>query len=243
MKHGCVKKMEQVIDAEEKITHEELAGHVDSILEDPAKISLKGIPKEDVQSCYFPIIQSGGEYDVRVSAQSTEASLSHDIITVSLGARYKMYCSNIGRTFLVDPPKKVSETYEVLLEMQEACLKAMVPGNPLKAVHKAAVQFLKDKGHEALVTKLPKNLGFAMGLDFRDSSLILSAKNPVTFRKGMVFCLSVSFHNVELSEGDREATPSNSAVSILISSACVLVLTSNSFGLRKTLPCSVVFME
>jgi len=121
MKHGCIRKMEEVIDAEQSITHEQLAAHVEEILEDPSKINLK-VPADDVASCYYPIVQSGGKYDLRISAQSSSDALSHDIITVSLGARYRMYCSNIARTFLVDPPKKVSETYEILLEVQRrAC--------------------------------------------------------------------------------------------------------------------------
>lgn len=214
MKHGYIKKMEEVIDEEKSITHEQLAAHVEEILEDPSKISLK-VPADDVQSCYYPIVQSGGKYDIRVSAQSNSDSLSHDIITVSLGARYKMYCSNIARTFLVDPPKKVSETYDLLLEVQEACMAAMRPGKPLKSVYKAAVACIQQKGgFDHLVSKLPKNLGFAMGLDFREPTLLLTGKNPIAFKPGMVFCLSVGFQDVELSEGERSNTPSNSAVSL-----------------------------
>ena len=215
MKHGFVKRLEEIIEDETKITHESLASEIEAILEDPSKIKLQ-VPTSDVQTCYFPIIQSGGTYDIRVSAQSTSDNLSPDIITVSFGARYKLYCSNIARTFLVDPPKKVSETYEILLEMQDACLEAMRPGNPLKAVHKAAVSFLQKNGHDDLVTKLPKNLGFAQGLDFRDSTLTLSAKNNVQFKDGMVFCLAIGFSDLDLSERDRENTPSNCPVSTYV---------------------------
>jgi nucleosome binding factor SPN SPT16 subunit len=212
MKHGYIKKMEEVIDEEKSITHEQLAAHVEEILEDPSKINLK-VPSDDVQSCYYPIVQSGGKYDLRVSAQSNSDALSHDIITVSLGARYKMYCSNIARTFLVDPPKKVSETYEVLLEVQEACIAAMKPGKPLKSVYKAAVSYLQQKeGCDHLVSKLPKTLGFAMGLDFRETALLLSPKNSLAFKQGMVFCLALGFHDVELSEADRNNTSPNSSV-------------------------------
>eukprot|EP00529_Nitzschia_sp_RCC80_P037751 CAMPEP_0113449514 /NCGR_PEP_ID=MMETSP0014_2-20120614/5340_1 /TAXON_ID=2857 /ORGANISM="Nitzschia sp." /LENGTH=67 /DNA_ID=CAMNT_0000340797 /DNA_START=92 /DNA_END=292 /DNA_ORIENTATION=+ /assembly_acc=CAM_ASM_000159 len=67
----------------------------------------------------------------------------------------------MARTFFIDPPKNVSSTYETLLEMQEACIVAMRPGNPLKGVYKAAVRYLTDNGRDDLVSKLPKNLGFA----------------------------------------------------------------------------------
>jgi nucleosome binding factor SPN SPT16 subunit len=212
MKHGYVKKMEEVIDSEEMISHEALASYVDEILEDPSKISLK-VPKEDVQSCYFPIIQSGGVYDLKVSAQSTGANLSNDVIVVSIGARYKQYCSNIARTFFVDPPKKISEAYDVLLEVQDACLAVMKPGNQLKDVYKAAISFLEEKkGYEYLVSHLPKNLGFCTGLDFRESTMLLSPKSQVSFKKGMVFCLSVGFQDLQLLESDLSTLSDKSPV-------------------------------
>jgi len=212
MKHGFVKRLEEIIEEESTITHEALAQEIEQILEDPNKIKLN-VPTSDVQSCYFPIVQSGGNYDIRVSALSNSDKLSPDVIVVSLGARYKLYCSNIARTFLVDPPKKVSETYEILLEVQEACLEQMRVGNQLKSVYKAAVSYLQKNGHENLIPKLPKSLGFSQGIDFRDSALSLTAKNAITFKKGMTFCLSVGFQDLELSSSELDSTPDNSAVS------------------------------
>jgi nucleosome binding factor SPN SPT16 subunit len=213
MKHGFVKRMEEVIDSEESVKHEDLATYIDEILEDPSKISLK-VPKDDVQSCYFPIVQSGGTYDLKVSAQSTSAKLSHDVIMVSLGARYKTYCSNIARTFFVDPPRKVSEIYDILLEMQDACLAVMKHGNQLKLVYKTAVDFLQEKnGYEYLISHLPKNLGYGIGLDFRETTMLLTSKNSFSFKQGMVFCLSLGFQNLSLSESDLANTPSKSPVS------------------------------
>jgi len=216
MKHGYIKKMEEVIDSEQAITHEALAAYVDEILEDPGKISLK-VPKEDVTSCYFPIVQSGGSYDIRVSAQSDDKNLSHDVIIVSLGARYKNYCSNIARTFFVDPPKRLSETYDVLLELQDACLEVMQPGNQLKQVYKTAVKFLQSrKGYEYLVDHLPKNLGFATGLDFREGSFTLNSKNGAAFKKGMAFVLSIGFSDLELTDSDKSKTPDQSPVRLRV---------------------------
>ncbi|EEC50840.1 predicted protein [Phaeodactylum tricornutum CCAP 1055/1] len=210
MKHGYVKRMEEIIDSETSITHEALAKYVDEILEDPTKINLK-VPPEDVQACYFPIVQSGGAYDLKVSAQSSAEKLKHDVILVSIGARYKSYCSNMSRTFLVDPPKKVSETYDVLLEVQEACLEVMKVGRQLKDVYETAIAYLEGKpGSEYLVAHLPKNLGFATGLDFRDNAFLLTPKNTASFKVGMVFCLSIGFQNLTLSESDRASTPDKS---------------------------------
>lgn len=56
-------------------------------------------------------------------------------------------------------------------------------------------QFLRhasqDKGLEALLDKLPKNVGFGMGLEFRESTCLLNAKNSLPVKEGMVFNVSV----------------------------------------------------
>jgi nucleosome binding factor SPN SPT16 subunit len=212
MKHGCIPRLEDIINDSIKISHEEFAQQLEGIIEDPSQISLK-IPKEDVSSCYFPIVQSGGKYDLKVSALSDGEALKFDIIIISMGARYRNYCSNITRTFLVDPPKAVSDMYELLLGMHEACRKVMRPGKPLRSVYSVATQYLEKQGREDLAAHLPKALGFGMGLDFRDATMALSAKNPATFKAGMVFTLSCCFQNLELSEKQRSSTPKESTVS------------------------------
>jgi nucleosome binding factor SPN SPT16 subunit len=97
--------------------------------------------------------------------------------------------------------------------MQDECIKAMVPGKPLKGVYKAAVDYLQSSGNEELISKLPKTLGFSIGLDFRDPTLVLSPKNPATFRPGMVFSLVLGFSSVDLPENAKTSTSSKSAVS------------------------------
>lgn len=210
LKHGLVPRIEEIIDSELSESHEKVSGYVDSIVEDPSKIKLK-VPKEHVQSCYFPIVQSGGDYDIRISAQSSKETLKYDIVMASLGARYQFYCTNISRTFLVDPPKRVSKAYETLLAMQSACLHAMKPGNALKGVYAAALKYLKGSGNEDLVNHLPKNLGFSLGLDFRESALVLTSKNPAVFRADMVFALTVGFTNVPLTEEEKATVSAKSA--------------------------------
>ena len=212
LKHYFIPKLEDVIDKELSVTHETLAEEIEGVITEPAKIKLK-VPSDIVRSAYYPIIQSGGNYDIRLSAASDEKQMKYDIITVSFGASYQNYCSNVARTFLIDPPKEISDTYEALLAVQDACLSAMKPGKPLKVVYAAAIEKLGDEGRKDLVKKLPKNLGFAMGIDFRDGALTLSAKNTAKFQVGMTFNLSISIANIELSSKAKDTVPEGSAVS------------------------------
>lgn len=205
MKHGFVQEMESILDNETKITHEALAKKVEEIILDPSKINVK-VSADAVDACYTPIIQSGGVYDIKPSAVSDEKRLTADVILCSVGARYKGYCANVSRTFMVDAPKKVEKTYATFVALYDACLEQMVVGNELRNVLEGAKTFLKKRDSE-LLNHLPKTLGFAVGLEFRDSSMLLNGTNPNKFVPGMVFNLSVGLHNIPLSEEDKKGSP------------------------------------
>ena len=179
-----------------------MAQEIENVIEEPSKIQLN-VPQEDVESCFFPIIQSGGKFDLKVSAQSNDQLLKHDVIITSFGSRYRLYCSNVARTFLIDPPKHVTEAYDLLIRLQESCLKEMVPGKPLKSVRINAIKFLRKERRDDLIERLPKTLGFAVGIDFRDSVLTLNAKSNVTFRNGMAFYLGIGFQDIPHKGSDK----------------------------------------
>ena len=202
LKHGFVQEMETVLDKDSKISHEQLAGKVDAIILDPTKIGVN-ISSDSVDTCFTPIIQSGGKYDVKISAVSNNENLTADVILASIGARYKGYCALMSRTFMVDAPPKVEKTYATLLSLHNYCLEQMVVGNELKTVLEKAKAFLESKD-PTLLPHLAKTIGFSMGLEFRDAGLLLNDKNTTKFEDGMVFNLSISFHNVALSEEDKK---------------------------------------
>lgn len=178
----------------------------EGIIGDPSKIGVK-VAKELVESCFFPIIQSGGKYDIKVSASSNSDTLSYDVILCSLGARYKNYCANMSRTYMIDAPNKVESVYNTLLGAYEAAISAMIPGNEFKDAYKAASQYLMTKD-ESLAAHFPKSIGFPIGLEFRDGSLLINATNATKFADGMILNLSVGFHKVPLS-GDEKAGASD----------------------------------
>lgn len=98
----------------------------------------------------------------RASAESNSKKLQQDIIICSMGVSYRGYCANMARTILVDPPKKVQGAYKALTEAFEACVDAMRPGEPLKAVHEACRAYLEKK-HPEYLQYLPKTFGSSIG--------------------------------------------------------------------------------
>jgi nucleosome binding factor SPN SPT16 subunit len=109
MKHYFVKEMSAIVDEEKPITHDKFSEMIENTLLDEKKHSSIRFPTdadpETVDWCYSPIVQSGGKFDLRSSAISDEQKLHAGVILCSLGVRYKSYCTNIGRTYLIDPQK------------------------------------------------------------------------------------------------------------------------------------------
>ena len=57
--------------------------------------------------------------------------------------------------------------------------------------HHVLSSIMQEKGLEALIEKLPKNVGFGIGLEFRESSCLLNAKNANLVKAGMAFNVTI----------------------------------------------------
>lgn len=88
-------------------------------------------------------------------------------------------------------------------------------------MHAAATAFLTKK-HAGLLSKLPKSLGFSLGIDFRDNLYNLSSKvDPsLVFKPGMVFNLAVGFQDVDIPSSERNQAKGSVKVLIYSHSLC-----------------------
>ncbi|PKA51534.1 FACT complex subunit SPT16 [Apostasia shenzhenica] len=200
MKNFVVPKLEQSIDEEKKVSHSSLMEETEKAIQDPAKLKVK-LKADNVDICYPPIFQSGGKFDLRPSASSNDDDLYYEstsVIICAIGARYSSYCSNIARTFLIDANPTQSKAYEVLLKAQNAAINTLKPDNVLSSAYKAAVAVVEKEAPE-LLPNLTKTAGTGIGLEFRESGLILNTKNDRTVKAGMVFNVSLGFHNLQSS--------------------------------------------
>lgn len=110
---------------------------------EPTKIGVK-LKAANVDIAYPPIFQSGGKYDLKLSAASDDSPLHDGVILVSLGTRYSSYCASIARTYLIDPTKQQELEYAALLAAQEAAIAALKEGATATSVMEAAVQVRGD---------------------------------------------------------------------------------------------------
>lgn len=198
MRSFVVPKVEKVIDEEKKVSHSSLMNETEKAVLEPARIKVK-LKAENVDICYPPIFQSGGDFDLKPSASSNDENLCYDstsVIICAVGSRYNSYCSNIARTFLIDANAVQSKAYEVLLRAQEAAISTLKSGNKISAAYQAALSVVEKDAPE-LASSLTKTAGTGIGLEFRESGLNLNAKNDRILRPGMVFNVSLGFQNMQ----------------------------------------------
>ncbi|XP_011204626.2 FACT complex subunit spt16 isoform X1 [Bactrocera dorsalis] len=190
-----------IIDSDKKIKHSKLSEGVESALTDKKYVS--GVDTSVLEMCYTPIIQSGGSYSLKFSALSDKNYLHFGAIVCSLGARYKFYCSNISRTFLVNPTDTMQENYNFLVNVQEEILKLLKPGAKLNEIYDTTVEYIK-KEKPKLQDNFTKTFGFAMGIEFRENSIVIGPKCHAEVRKNMVFNVNVGIANLTNTEASEK---------------------------------------
>jgi len=89
----------------------------------------------------------------------------------------------------------MQENYTFLVSVQEEILKLLVPGTKLCDVYEKTLEYVK-KEKPKMVDNLPKSFGFAMGLEFRENSIVIGPKCQALLKKNMVFNLHVGISNL-----------------------------------------------
>ncbi|XP_013382413.1 FACT complex subunit SPT16 [Lingula anatina] len=180
----------EIIDADKRVKHAKLADGVEEALQNKKYIT--GVDAAQLDMCYPAIIQSGGNYNLKFSVVSDKNNIHFGAITIALGVRYKSYCSNIVRTIMVDPTEEMQENYNFLLKVEEAIIDKLRDGVKLSDVFQTAVDLVKKEKPD-LLEKMTKSVGFGMGIEFREGSMLIGPKTTVKAKKGMVFNVNVGF--------------------------------------------------
>lgn len=197
-----VEEMSEVLDEEKKVTHKKLAEKVDGKIDDTKffqKLKTK-LPAEfdagQLDWIYGPTVQSGGDYDLKLTAQSNDDNLHAGTIIAGIGLKYKTYCSIVARTYLVNPNDTQEANYKLLSSIHEATLKEAKEGVVIKELYSKALGIIKSKKPE-LEKHFVKSLGAGIGLETKDPTLSVNAKNTRTLKDGMTLCISSGFSDIE----------------------------------------------
>ncbi|RMZ81270.1 hypothetical protein DV737_g2619, partial [Chaetothyriales sp. CBS 132003] len=195
-----IEEMSTVLDSEASISHAKLSDKISRKIDDQrlfAKMSLlpKDFDAHQLDWAYGPLVQSGGQYDVRLSAQPNDDSMHSGCILAGLGFRYKTYCAVVARTFLIDPSKSQTANYRVLLAAHEAAIREAKDGALARDVYNKALATLRSKKAD-LERHFGKSVGAAIGIELRDANFLLNAKNSRTLRDGMTLSIVTTLHDL-----------------------------------------------
>ncbi|CAF0939912.1 unnamed protein product [Rotaria sordida] len=192
-----------IVDSERKVKHSKLSEGLESALNDEKYVS--NVDANYVEMCYPAIVQSGGNYNLKFSATVDKNPLHYggSSIICAFGIRFKSYCSNLVRTLLVNPSEEMKNTYQFLLDCEEVILRELKHDALLCDVYKKVREKVENERPEFL-NKMTNNLGTALGIEFRESTIAITSKCAVRAKKGMTFQISIGISGLENPDGIDE---------------------------------------
>ncbi|KIV92656.1 hypothetical protein PV10_03929 [Exophiala mesophila] len=191
-----VDEMSQVLDSEKKVSHRNLSNKLSGKIDDTkffknvAKLS-GDFDNQQLDWAYGPIVESGGKYDLKYIAQADDDNLHSGCIVAGLGFRYKTYASVLARTYLIDPSKSQTANYKLLMSAHAAALKEIKDGALPKDVYNKSLGVLKAKRPD-LEKHFGRDIGGAIGIEVKDSKMLINGKNTKPLKDGMTLSITTS---------------------------------------------------
>lgn len=122
-----------------------------------------------MDSCFTPVIQSGGTYALTAADGLRSETLDSiaalplhsSCIIIALGGKYKQYCGVLARTLLVNPTAEQRAQYEFLFDLHNQLIELMRPGVKLSDIYKKAREEVSNK-YPHLVDNFLANCGYGV---------------------------------------------------------------------------------
>ena len=133
---------------------------------------------------FYPIVGSGPNSANPHAEVSDRRIQKGDFLLFDWGARYKGYCSDITRTFVVgDPSDKQIEVYYSVLAANRAALDAVRPGVTAGSIDDAGRAEIEKRGYGKYFTH---RIGHGMGMEDHEEPYIFGG-NELILEEGMCF--------------------------------------------------------
>lgn len=149
------------------------------------------IRKKDFSGIAFEtIVASGKGSAFPHGGASSKKICKGELVVVDIGAKYKHYCSDMTRTFIVGKASnKQQEIIQIIKKAQLEALEILKDGIEAKVVDKIARKVIKNKGFGEYFVH---SLGHGVGLDVHEEPILSSmskerilAGNVVTIEPGI----------------------------------------------------------
>ncbi|MEZ0249226.1 MAG: aminopeptidase P family protein [Thermoproteus sp.] len=109
-----------------------------------------------------------------------------DVVVVDIGARYKLYCADMTRTFLVgEPPSQLKDALYAVYEASKAAERAVKAGAPAREVDLAARRVVEEYGFGRYFIH---STGHGVGVEVHEPPRV-SATSEDVLKEGMVITI------------------------------------------------------
>lgn len=143
------------------------------------------------------ILQSGNNFTPnKLNVECDDNLLGTEVVYMNICAKYSDMQSMAGRTLLFNPTEVQKQAYNIAFEAMNHLVSSLKPGSLISDSYNSTIKFIKSKNSE-LVEKLHSNLGFGIGMKFKEDELLITATNSTKIEPGMVFHVRLSFKDVE----------------------------------------------
>jgi Xaa-Pro aminopeptidase len=134
----------------------------------------------------FETIVAFGPNTSRPHHQPTSEKLKkNDTVLIDFGVRFKGYCCDITRCFIVGRPNPFyKKVYDAVQQAQAAAIKMLKPGVAAKKVDAAAREVIRKSG----LPVYGHGTGHGLGLEVHEQPVI-SADSKAKLRPGMIFTI------------------------------------------------------
>ncbi len=201
---------------------------------------------------YNSIVGGGANATILHYVENNHELKDGDLLLIDAGAHYKGYASDITRTFPVNGrfTKPQREVYDIVLEVELACLEATKKGNTVKQRHELSIELLTEgmkklgllKGKTKDLIKKKEfmkyymhGVGHYLGLDVHDAGRYFTdqkAKNSRPFEAGMVLTVEPGLY---IPPDDKDAPSKYRGIGIRIEDD-VLVTEDGNVNLTANCP-------
>ncbi len=198
---------------------------------------------------YNSIVGGGANATILHYVENNAPLKDGDLLLIDAGAEYKGYASDITRTFPVGGKfsKAQREVYDVVLEVQTACIEATKTGTTVKQRQELSIELLTEgmkkigllKGKTKDLIKKKKyekyymhGVGHYIGMDVHDAGRYFTdheAKNSRPFAPGMVLTVEPGIY---VPPDDKDAPAKFRGIGIRIEDD-VLVTEDGNFNLTS----------
>lgn len=114
-----------------------------------------------------------------------DKEIGNNLVIIDAGAKFEGYCSDMTRTFCIDPNSDQRELYEDVLDIYNETISVLEVGKKFSSITKQVEDIVVDKGY-SLDKNFVHSLGHSLGIDIHEKPGF-NIQEDRKIERGMVF--------------------------------------------------------